>query len=199
MESLIGVLSWITIVLPSSELVYLMKQTVKLLRLFINVSTHRKTRQPLQVPKIVILRFSAAVLFIPALLRGSFGQVAPWCLSEVWGWPWSKMRPVWHAALEGRGGFGVGVGTAVWLRAPSLLKLQHATCASFVKFGKSCHFVTGARPRGVWRIRMHQWAEVLIRSGRTKGEGQWSNNSCCWAAARDRDTFPGWFTVAGSR
>lgn len=126
-------------------------------------------------------------------------HVAPWCLSEVWGRTWSKMRPDWQAPLEGKrracGGRRVSAGTAVWLRAPSLLKLPRAYCVSYDKCGKTCPFLIDAWPR----IRMHQWAEVLLRSGRTKGEGQWSNNSNCWAPARDGDTFPGWFTEAGSR
>lgn len=83
---------------------------------------------------------------------------------------------------------------------PSLLR--HGVCDLCWSFNKLENVSISwpvSDPAGAETITMHQRAEVLIHSGRTKGEGQWSNNSYCWAAARDTDTFPGWFTLAGSR
>lgn len=139
--------SRIPTVLPLSELVCpVVKQTVKLLRFFINVSPHLKTSQSLQVWKN-----NNYEIFCCYPVHPSSNLMSEWRLGQ------SKMRPDWHAAPEGKGricgGRIVSAGTAIWLRAPSLIKLQCATCVSFDKFGKSCHFLTGAWPHGGWNYQ----------------------------------------------
>lgn len=127
-----------------------MKQTVKLLRFFINVSPHLKTSQSLQVWKNNNYEiFSCYPVHPSSKLKGLLSSRS---LMSEWSLGQSKMRPDWHAAPEGEGricgGRMVSVGTTIWVRAPSLIKLQCATCVSFDKFGKSCHFLTGAWPHG---------------------------------------------------
>lgn len=130
-------------------------------------------------------------------LLSSPSLISKWSLGQ------SKMRPDWHTGREGKGrdcgGRRANAGTALWLRA-----LLCSTCRVWlVQDLKNLEKVAISWPRPDPRraeaIRMHQWAEVWLRSGWTKGEGWQLNKSNCWAAARDRDTFPGWFTLAGSR
>lgn len=94
-----------------------MKQTVMLLWFFINVSTHHVKMSLQEISSCCPAHSSFTSSFTEMVPC----QVAPWCLSEVWGRPWSEMRPDWHAALEG---FVVGVGLVLDYVTPSDWSVQ---------------------------------------------------------------------------
>lgn len=160
-------------VLPLSELVYpVMKQTVKLLRFFINVLPHLKTSQSLRVLKKNNYEIPSCYS-VHSFHR--LGPLSSHSMMSEWSSGQNKMGPDWHAAPEAKrricGGRRLSVGTTVRLRAPSLIKLQHGTSACFDKLGKICHFVTGAWPHGG---RDYQNASVnggvtSLRSGKRGG------------------------------
>lgn len=144
------------------------------------------------------LRFSSATSFVLASLvqPSSFigrapCQVTTWCLPALWGRTWKKWALAGVKEEEGfccRHREHLALVQPPYCVTPTLLPPR---CSNWsvglvlTNWKKSPLLDRLLTPAGAEAFRMHQWAEVLICSGRTKGEGQWSNNSYCWAAARD--------------
>lgn len=99
-----------------------------------------------------IARRSAAFLFILALTHEKCCQVPPWYLSEVWRRVKWGLTDIWDVKERGRTTVGVGQMLA---RLCDYVPLLCSACRvwlvqDFDKFGKSCHFLTGAWPQWGW-------------------------------------------------